>query len=122
MRRSLSQYLWDLQNASESILALPRARASWITSPMECYARRSSASSRFIGEALRQMHDHYPDYMQKVYESRKIIDFRNVLIHKYASVDDVEVWSLVGGKLPLFHQQILALIEEHRTQFPDEYT
>jgi uncharacterized protein with HEPN domain len=44
-------------------------------------------------------------------EARKIIDFRNVVVHEYATVDDEEVWSAIQSKLPAFRNQIAALIQ-----------
>jgi len=69
-----------------------------------------------IGEAMRQLDQHYPEYLHGILEARKIIDFRNVVVHKYASVDDEEVWSAVRSKLPSFRAQIEVLIQAREPQ------
>jgi len=64
-----------------------------------------------IGEAMRQLDQHHPAYLHGIIEARKIIDFRNILVHQYATVDDEEVWSAVQSKLPLLRNQVAELIQ-----------
>ncbi len=63
---------------------------------------------------MRQLERHHPQYLHGILEARKIIDFRNVVVHEYATVDDEEVWSAVRSKLPSFRDQIAALIEARK--------
>lgn len=65
-----------------------------------------------IGEALAQMRRHYPSVMQQIEDSKKIIAFRNVLMHMYSTVDNDDVWSAVESKLPAFRDQVISLIQE----------
>jgi uncharacterized protein with HEPN domain len=52
-----------------------------------------------IGEALNQAH-HLNDQIQtKITDFRKIIGFRNILVHGYFGVDDALVWDIVNTKL-----------------------
>jgi uncharacterized protein with HEPN domain len=60
---------------------------------------------------MRQLEQHHPQYLHGVLEARKIIDFRNVVVHQYATVDDEEVWSAVRSKLPTFRAQIATLVQ-----------
>ena len=43
---------------------------------------------------------------------RRIIAFRNVLIHGYAEVDHRLVWDVVQTSLPALAEQIAALLDE----------
>lgn len=43
-------------------------------------------------------------------EHRKIIGFRNILIHGYAEVDDTVVWSIIVEKLPLLLEDAETLL------------
>ncbi len=45
-------------------------------------------------------------------EHRRIIAFRNILIHGYADVDDRLVWDVVQGKLPVLRRELEALLTE----------
>jgi uncharacterized protein with HEPN domain len=69
-----------------------------------------------IGEAMRQLEQHHPQYLHGIIDARKIVDFRNVVVHQYATVDDEEVWSAVQSKLPGFRNQIAALIQARQPQ------
>lgn len=48
--------------------------------------------------------------MQRVSEHRRIIAFRNILIHGYAEVDDRLVWDIIESKLPLLRRETEALL------------
>ncbi len=73
---------------------------------------RSAVERQFeiIGEAVSQLAKVDPDVANKISEHRRIIAFRNILIHGYALVDDRVVWEMLQLKLPLLHQQVLALL------------
>lgn len=43
---------------------------------------------------------------------RKIVDFRNTIIHGYFGIDEDEVWSVVTEKLTLFNQELKNIIIE----------
>lgn len=45
-------------------------------------------------------------------DHKRIIAFRNILIHGYADVDDRLVWDVVETKLPVVRQEIDALLAE----------
>lgn len=43
---------------------------------------------------------------------RKIVDFRNIIIHGYFGIDEDEVWSVVTDKLVFFHDELKDIIIE----------
>ncbi|MGE0646537.1 MAG: DUF86 domain-containing protein [Alphaproteobacteria bacterium] len=49
----------------------------------------------------------------QISDYRRIIAFRNILIHGYAEVDDRLVWDVVEAKLPILHREIATLIKEN---------
>jgi uncharacterized protein with HEPN domain len=112
MLRSLNLYLSDLADAADDIVVF----TSGLTYPE--YERdrlvRAAVERKFeiIGEALSQVRRHYPEFMIRVDESSKIIDFRNYLIHQYSTVDHEAVWAAVESKLPAFRKQIARLLLE----------
>ena len=61
-----------------------------------------------IGEALARLDE---DLVSGISEYRRIIAFRNILIHGYAEIDDRLVWDIVESKLPILRREVTALIE-----------
>ncbi|MFO8024012.1 DUF86 domain-containing protein, partial [Thiohalophilus sp.] len=53
-----------------------------------------------MGEALNQLAKISPQIAESIPEYRRIISFRNILIHGYADVDNALVWGVVESKLP----------------------
>jgi uncharacterized protein with HEPN domain len=62
---------------------------------------RSAAERQFeiIGEALNHLARVAPDLAEQIEDLPRIIAFRNILIHGYATVDDRLVWDAVSGRL-----------------------
>ncbi len=53
-----------------------------------------------IGEAVSQLAKRDPQAAERIPEYRRLIAFRNVLIHGYAEVDEVLVWGFIESHLP----------------------
>ena len=67
---------------------------------------------QIIGEAITQVARVDPQTVAKITEFRRIIAFRNILIHGYADVDNTLVWDVVEAKLPLLKTEIEELLRE----------
>jgi uncharacterized protein with HEPN domain len=61
-----------------------------------------------IGEAVNQLLRQFPETGTKFRTARRIVDFRNLLIHEYGEVDDKVVWSIVIGSMPSLKEDIEA--------------
>lgn len=85
MRLEAKKYLFDIQQAVEREFEI-------------------------IGEALAQLARLDPEVAASISEHRRIIAFRNLLIHGYADVDDRLVWSVAETKLPLLSQEVETLL------------
>lgn len=66
-----------------------------------------------IGEALNLSLRAAPDLEECITESRRIIAFRNRLIHGYASVADDVVWGVIEEKPPTLHKEVEILLERN---------
>jgi len=73
---------------------------------------RSGVERQFevIGEALRQMREIEPGLVDRITEARRIIGFRNVLIHGYASVSNKTVWDVLTADLPHLRREVDELL------------
>lgn len=59
-----------------------------------------------IGEALNQRSKIDADIINMLSDYRKIIAFRNILIHGYAEIDNRLVWDIIKTKLPTLMQEL----------------
>lgn len=63
-----------------------------------------------IGEALGQLAKLDPATAARISEHRRIIAFRNILVHGYAGVDDVLVWDMVETRLADLRREVEELL------------
>lgn len=68
-----------------------------------------------IGEALAQLARLDETIVAQITEHRRIIAFRNTLIHGYADVDDRIVWDIIETKLPILPREIAELLGASET-------
>ena len=64
-----------------------------------------------IGEAMARLARVDEQIVAGIDHYRRIIDFRNILIHRYADVDDRLVWNVVETNLPTLVRDIKALLD-----------
>ncbi len=64
------------------------------------------------GEALTQLARLDPGIAAQIADFRRIIAFRNLLIHGYADIDDRIVWALIESKLARLHDDVARLLGE----------
>lgn len=65
-----------------------------------------------VGEALREAARADPRVQSRVTSFRKIVDFRNILVHGYAEVYNEGVWQRIHDDLPLLLTEVRALLAE----------
>lgn len=110
MRLEAKKYLYDVKQAADLLLRFSKGKtfAEFKTDPLLCSA--IERQFEIIGEALNQLSRIDPDTVAAISEHRRIIAFRNILIHGYAEIDHRLVWGILEGKLPDLHQQVEALL------------
>ena len=64
-----------------------------------------------IGEAMRRLEKNYPDTFACIADYRRIIAFRNVLIHGYDVIDPAIVWSAIADDLAPLLRDVQALLD-----------
>jgi len=110
MRLEVKKYLEDIRQAAAHIREFTAGKS------FEGYTAdallRSGVERQFeiIGEALRQLELAEPAVVFKITNYRRIIAFRNILVHGYAVVDDRVVWDVVQNDLPILYRQVTALL------------
>lgn len=76
------------------------------------FRRAVEREFEIIGEALYRLERLAPATAVRISALRRIVDFRNRIIHGYDSVDDVIVWRIVEHHLPLLLAEVEILLEE----------
>lgn len=63
-----------------------------------------------VGEALREASRVEPELANRITGYRRIIDFRNILVHGYATVYDEGVWRIIEEHLPVLLTEVRAML------------
>ena len=112
MPRDPKAYLYDMREAARLIAEFTRDL------DFERYAAnamvRAAVERQFeiIGEALGQLAKLDPDVAGRIGDHRRIIAFRNILVHGYAGVDNMLVWDMVATRLGDLLRDVELLLDE----------
>lgn len=108
MRRSPKVVLEDIRLAAASIENATRSRS--FGDYHEDQLRKSAVERWFmiIGEALTRLEKIDPAWCGKITDFRKIVGFRNVLVHGYEAIDDQVVWKTIQEYLPVLQSEVQA--------------
>jgi uncharacterized protein with HEPN domain len=100
--------LGHIVEAGEAIL--DAARGQSLDNYLNSRLLRSSIEREFIiiGEALKNALAIEPAL--PITKERRIVDFRNVLVHQYSVIDDQYVWGLIHRDLPRLLAEVRALL------------
>lgn len=110
MRPESRKYVWDALQAADRIARFVAGK------PFDAYKSddllRSAVERQFeiIGESLAQLDKLDSETAAKIPELPRIVAFRNILIHGYATVDDRIVWGVVEGSLPQLRETLQRLL------------
>jgi len=114
MRVETKKYLLDIQGAAALALDFVSGRT---LADYEASAMVRAAVERqceIIGEALAKLAKVDEAVTARISEHRRIIVFRNILIHGYADVDHRLVWDVVTTKVPILAAGCAAVRTLHR--------
>ena len=112
MRTESKKYLYDIARAAASIMEFVKKKT--ISDYSSDLLLRSAIERplEIIGEALNQLSRIDPSPAERISEHRRIIAFRNILIHGYSEIDHRIVWDVVETKLPTLHREVNSLLDE----------
>jgi uncharacterized protein with HEPN domain len=112
MRPEARKLLRDALDACEAIQRFVHGLT------LDDYAKNELVTSaverqfEILGEAISRLRQVDAAVAQRIPEVGRVVDFRNVLIHRYADIDDAIVWGVVEGKLPALRAAIQAMLAE----------
>lgn len=99
MQREALKYLYDIKIAAEKIQRFTQSKGESDYLADELLQSGTERQFEIIGEAIGQLHKLDSAAAESIPDFRKMISFRNILIHGYASVDPVIVWGVVEENL-----------------------
>ena len=112
MKPEAQKYLYDIRGAVELLTDFTSDKA------FEDYQRdamlRAAVERQFeiVGEATAQLAKVDQNVADRISDYRRVVAFRNILIHGYADVDDRLVWDVVQAKLPILRRDVEELLRE----------
>ena len=112
MRPEALKYLYDIRQACGLLDEFIQGRT------FEDYVNdallQSAVERQFmiVGEALFQMLKVDPSFEQTITDVRRIINFRHVMVHGYATIEHRTVWGIVEKELPTLRREVDALLKE----------
>lgn len=112
MRLEALKYLYDIQRAADLLVEFVRSKT------FADYQRdamlRAAVEREFeiIGEAMTKLARVDEAVVARISDYKRIIAFRNVLIHEYADVHDRLVWDVVETNLPTLVRETNVLLKD----------
>ena len=112
MRLEARKYLFDIEHAAGLVAQFTTGKE--FVDYEQDDMLRSAVERQFevIGEALAQLHRVDAALASRISEHRRIIAFRNILIHGYAEVDSRLVWDVIETSLVILRREIAELTAE----------
>lgn len=112
MRPESSALLWDARRAAGLIRDFidGRSWSDYLEDPM----LRSAVEWQFeiIGESLNRLDRIDPSVAGRIDDLPRIVAFRNVLIHGYATIDDHIVWEVATERLAGLVELMTGLLDD----------
>lgn len=112
MRRDPRVFLWDAHYAAEAILEFVCGKTYADYSADRLLRSAVERQFEIIGEALNQLCKIEPSWGERIPDLPQIVAFRNLLIHGYASVNDLTVWNTIESSLPVLYESLGKLLED----------
>ena len=112
MHGDAAKLIWDSQQALQRIKRFVARKDFAAYQSDELLRSAVERQFEILGEALNQLSRLDPNMAEKIPDLPRIVAFRNILIHGYASVDDRLVWGVVESRLEPLLDVIAALLSE----------
>jgi uncharacterized protein with HEPN domain len=113
MQHEVKTYLFDIIKAGELINDFINGKSfkEYENDTM----MRSAVERQFeiIGEALNCIMKTEPEFKNKISDIRKIINFRNILIHGYSIVSNDIVWGIIELDLKKLLDEVQKIYDEN---------
>jgi uncharacterized protein with HEPN domain len=106
------KYLFDIAQACDLLTRFTKGKTFRDYSADALLRSAVERQFEVVGEALNQAVRLAPDLTHRLSGCRRIVAFRNKLIHGYASVSDEVVWGVLETNLPTLRREVQSLLDE----------
>ncbi len=112
MKLETLKYLYDIQRATDLLREFASGK-TFVNYEGDSMLR-SAVERQFeiIGEAMTSLARIDEPTVDRISHYRRIIAFRNVLIHGYADVDNRLVWDVIKTDLPVLKREVDAILKD----------
>jgi len=111
MRDEVKKFLYDVHSSCNNINDFIKGKRFEDFNSNLLLISAVERQFEIIGEALSQAEKIYPDLKNGITDLRKIINFRNILIHGYAVISHDILWGIIENDLQKLISDVSALLD-----------
>lgn len=112
MRLEVKKHLEDIRSAADLVVVFTEGKAfdDYVGEPLI----RSAVERQFeiMGEALNRLAKEDEITVLSITDHKRIIAFRNILIHGYDMIDHRVVWDVITHHIPTLITEVQSLLQE----------
>jgi uncharacterized protein with HEPN domain len=112
MHADAGKLLWDALRAVERVGRFSAGKSFDEYAGDELLRSAVERPFEIVGEALNRLRQVDAETAALIAELPRIVGFRNVLVHAYASVDDKLVWGIIEADMQSLRRQLEALVAQ----------
>jgi len=109
--RDIRSFLQDILDAADAIESHRSGRTNAEFRSDRMLRSAVERELMIVGEAVRHVIRIDPTLEGTISHARRIIDFRNIVVHGYHAVDPDVVWGLLDDELRLLRGEVSALLD-----------
>lgn len=99
MHADAHKLLWDARRATDRVLHFAHDKSFVEYQADDLLRSAIERQLTIVGEALNQLRQLDPETAGVIPELARVVGFRNVLVHGYASLDNRIVWGVIEANL-----------------------
>ncbi len=108
--------LEDVQDCASFVVAASEGKNLAYYRRDRLFRQAMERNLEIIGEAIGRINTHDAEIASRISEHRRIVAFRNRLIHGYDLLDDALVWNTVKSEVPVLLSEVEGLLREQEEQ------